>query len=347
MKKIVVFVLCVLLLISTTVPALGAEERSYESEEQLASSLKALGLFAGVSDTDFALQRAPTRTEAIVMLIRVLGKASEARSKEWHHPFTDVEFWANGYIGYAYENGLTAGVAADKFGNEDATAAMYITFVLRSLGYKSGANGDFLWNDPFSLAQMVGILPVGLDVSAFMRGDVVNISYAALNAKLKDSEQTLAEKLISMGVFTQEQFNENYSVEKANELTGKIVLGPETDDSGYPVITKGLPSNESIAIISLNSPAMRNQIVTLRAKGKPNTKYKLSVQYSTTWSSATGLGIETSDSEGYVEWTWKIGGKTNPRTNNIIKIEEYTDDNKPTGNKLEYNNFITLAESAE
>jgi hypothetical protein len=38
--------------------------------ETKAAALKQLGLFMGVSDTDFALDRAPTRLEVMDMLIR-------------------------------------------------------------------------------------------------------------------------------------------------------------------------------------------------------------------------------------------------------------------------------------
>ena len=42
--------------------------------EAKAAELKELGLFRGVSDTDFDLNREPTRVEALVMLIRTLGE---------------------------------------------------------------------------------------------------------------------------------------------------------------------------------------------------------------------------------------------------------------------------------
>ena len=61
----------------------------------------------GVSDTDFALDRAPTRVEALVMLLRTLGVEDDAKASTATHPFTDVPGWADRYIAFAYENGLT------------------------------------------------------------------------------------------------------------------------------------------------------------------------------------------------------------------------------------------------
>ena len=179
-------------------------------ELKQASALKSLGLFKGVTDTEFDLGRSPTRAEALVMLIRLLGKEDEALSGEWKHPFTDAG-WADKYIGYAYENGLTNGVSDTLFGSgNSANANMYLTFVLRSLGY-SDKNGDFSWDSPFDLAGSVNITTDNLALDNFLRGDVVLISVNALEAKMKGSDQTLASRLIKAGVFTSTQYQAAFS----------------------------------------------------------------------------------------------------------------------------------------
>ncbi|MBQ2547019.1 MAG: hypothetical protein II557_12080, partial [Clostridia bacterium] len=53
--------------------SVSAGARDLSDAEAKARALKTLGLFRGVSDTDFDLDRAPTRAEALVILIRVLG----------------------------------------------------------------------------------------------------------------------------------------------------------------------------------------------------------------------------------------------------------------------------------
>ena len=178
--------------------------------EVLAAELKNLGLFQGNGElpdgsTDFDLNRAPTRIEAVIMLIRVLGQEQAARSGSWNHSFRDVPAWADAYIGYAYEKRLSSGISDTEFGTTDASAAMYLTFVLRALGY-SDAEGDFLWSEPYALATQAGILPLSVNLETFWRSDLVRVSAAALGAKLKGSEQTLAEKLIGEGVFTEAQY---------------------------------------------------------------------------------------------------------------------------------------------
>ena len=62
---------------------------------EAAETLYGLGLFQGTG-TDAAgrpnydLERAPTRAEAVTMLVRLLGKEDAARAGAWQTPFTDV-----------------------------------------------------------------------------------------------------------------------------------------------------------------------------------------------------------------------------------------------------------------
>lgn len=210
MKHFVSMLLVVVMCI-TCVPITVNAQRDISEEEILAQELKDLGLFRGVSETDFDLDRAPSRVEALVMLIRVLGKESEVTGDTWKHPFTDVPGWADNYVGYAYSKGLTNGQSATQFGTGDANAAMFLTFVLRALGYSDTNNKDFSWKDPYTLARETGILTDNVDINDFWRSDVVLVSHAALSSYISGSQQTLAQKLISAGVFTQSKFGSVYN----------------------------------------------------------------------------------------------------------------------------------------
>ena len=218
MKKQIALLLCFLMVFSVFQIPVGALYRDTSYEESLAHQLKTLGLFKGVSETNFELNRAPTRVEALVMLIRVLGVETEAVNGSWWHPFYDVPSWADKYVGYAYQNGLTNGISATEFGTGSASAAMYITFVLRALGFNDTI-GDFTWNNPFELADKIGLTD-GVNLDAFWRADVVRISYFALEAQIKGSSQTLAQKLISLGVFSEAQFISVYKTD--NKLGNKL-----------------------------------------------------------------------------------------------------------------------------
>jgi len=196
-------ILAFTLVFALLIPAYAAGGAEAEPK---AAALKQLGLFKGVSATDFALDRAPTRAEALVMLIRTLGKESEALGGSWTHPFTDVPSWADKYVGYGYEKGLTKGISATQFGSGNAGSDMYLTFMLRALGYSDVA-GDFAWDAPDTLAKTVGILPDGVDTASFLRADVALVSWAALEAGLKDGGQSLSQMLMDMHTFDSREYD--------------------------------------------------------------------------------------------------------------------------------------------
>ena len=201
--------------------AYGGEAKTPEARAQ---ALNSLGLFQGVGPGDYALEKPATRMEALVMLIRLLGQEDEALMASAANPFTDVPGWATKYAAYAYDRGLTKGVSDTKFGASDlATPGQYLTFVLRALGY-SDVDGDtpadFSWSNPQDLAGKLGISVPSSGSSKFLRGDMAWISYDALSATMKNTEDAtsegsitptetkLADSLIAEGVFTKEKFTE-------------------------------------------------------------------------------------------------------------------------------------------
>lgn len=172
----------------------------------IAAALKTLGLFRG-SDTGygqgFDLEKAPTRTEALIMLIRLLGEENAALACTAQHPFTDVPDWAEAYVAYGYSMGYSNGVWADTFGSsQPASAEMYVEFLLRALGYSSTAQTDI--SDSPARAQRAGVLTAGecstLSANEFLRADVAYLSFYALEATT-GSGGTLADSLSARGIF--------------------------------------------------------------------------------------------------------------------------------------------------
>ena len=109
MKKWVSLFLAFAMLLALSLPAFAADSEAQEAAE----TLYELGLFKGTG-TDaagkpvFDLGRAPTRAEAVTMLVRLLGKEEAARSGSWEIPFTDVADWAKPYVGYPFRTGCAA-----------------------------------------------------------------------------------------------------------------------------------------------------------------------------------------------------------------------------------------------
>lgn len=197
MKKAVLLAL-ILALACGMAPAVSA---AGSEAVKAADTLNALGLFSGTG-TDargkpiYDLDRAPTRAEAVTMLVRLLGKENQAKAGTWTTPFTDVEEWAKPYVGYAYANKLTSGTGATTFGGSSAmTATQYLTLVLRALGYESGT--DFQWDKAWELSDRIGMTDgeYATGNAVFFRGDVAAISVNSLGSKSKDSDVTLFHRL--------------------------------------------------------------------------------------------------------------------------------------------------------
>ncbi len=177
----------------------------------MAAALKSLSLFRG-TDTGFGggydLERTPTRAEAIVMLIRMLGEEEAALRCTGSHPFTDVPDWCASYVAYAYEKGYSNGIGDGLFGTQlEASAAMYTEFILRALDRSSTAATDI--SDAPDRACAAGVLTAGerdaLRSAPFLRADVVYLSYYALSASVNDGGE-LSRRLIDAGVFTEEAY---------------------------------------------------------------------------------------------------------------------------------------------
>lgn len=191
--------------------------RGYQTKYvKYADILSDLGMFKG-TDAGYELVRKPTRQEAIIMLIRMLGEEKEALAfDESNMPFTDVTGWVDGqkYIAYAAAMGYTNGktpTTFDQYGIADAHT--FLTFVLRALGYSdSGDDPDFVWNtSSVDLAIDLGLLTeeqcADMLSSGLRRDHVVLICVNALFKQVNGTDYTLANKLINKAVVTQEQIN--------------------------------------------------------------------------------------------------------------------------------------------
>ena len=127
-------------------------------------TLNSLGLFLGTDD-GYELDRAPTRAEAAVMLVRLLGKEAEVKETNFEHPFIDVPEWASSYVGYLYENKIADGINYNEFGSDDKCYAYtFCTFILNALGYVDGK--DFNYDGVVESATESGLMEFVDEVGA-------------------------------------------------------------------------------------------------------------------------------------------------------------------------------------
>ena len=221
-----------------------------------ADALYALGLFLGTGRDAggapiYSLGRTPTRQEAVIMLIRLLGKEEEAKNGGWSHPFDDVADWAAPYVGYAYATGLTVGTAADKFsGGSAATKQQYTVFLLRALGYTEAA-GDFRYDDALGFAAGIGLTDAAAG-SGFYRGDVARLSYRALLTETKDGEK-LAHLLLWEDVFSTAQLDAagDAALDLAADMPAQV---------SRPVTVKSMDEFTALLALMLKNDQFRAEI---------------------------------------------------------------------------------------
>ena len=166
-----------------------------------AEDLSKIGMFRGTAN-GFELDRAPTRSEAAIMLVRLYGAEDTAKADyeagKIQHPFTDVSDFTAPYVAWLYTNGIANGTSAATFGSAKAcTIQNYAAFLLRALGYKDGT--DFQYADVLTFAQSKGFYEPVMFSGTFLRDDLAALTYQALAADMKDGKTYLLDSLIQSG----------------------------------------------------------------------------------------------------------------------------------------------------
>lgn len=253
--------------------AVSAAAADYTS---CAEQLDKLGLFEGTGQ-GYALDRTPTRAEAAVMLVRLLGAEQDALALEYAAPFADLYEWQQPYVQYLYENGLTTGVSATAFAPERACSAqMYAAFSLRALGY-SEASGDFTYAQALDFAEQIGLYdPAVVDTADFRRDDAVAASYTALSLSPKGEDGMLLDRLVrdgSVDVQTAAPYQERFSLYTAYRqgTAGMASLSQYTVQEALAVSVSGadvyLRTQGSTTVDLENDKAVSEGKLTLEADG--------------------------------------------------------------------------------
>ena len=244
----------------------GAQAASNEAE-QAAESLHELGLFLGTgTNADgtpiYDLDRIPTRNQAVIMLVRLLGKEDEARSGEWEIPFNDVDAgsYMASYIGYAYANGLTKGTTDTTYsGSRLITRNQYLLFLMRAMGYASNQfyYGDIAMStsDAAAVAEELGLIDT--DNGQFTRGDIAAISNRALDAYMCDLNPNVKTLREALGFGETEKMKNK----AAAIMVDKFGSYQEADatiqrDKDYTFIKQEIPvSNGMVIYYQFDSPS--------------------------------------------------------------------------------------------
>ena len=167
---------------------------------------------------------APTRIQALIMFLRVLGEEDAALAYTGPAlPFTDIQPGSNSakYVGYAYAKGYTNGYTATLWRpNQTVSLNQYTEFLLRALGYSSVTNTDL--SDTLDRAVSAGLInskeSAALAKVSFLRAELVYLSFRSLDATVSGTMDTLSDTLIAKGVFTSAEAREGRALVSAKRL---------------------------------------------------------------------------------------------------------------------------------
>lgn len=228
MKRLVTLLVTALLMTAALCVSASAADYTSAAEE-----LSAIGMFRGTVNGGFELDRAPKRSEAAIMLVRLYGAEEEAaaayQSGEISHPFKDVGPIASPYVAWLYTKGITKGATATTFNSNAAcTDKNYVVFLLRALGYEDGK--DFQYAESLTFAEKLGFYQADYFEGPFLRDDLAAITLQALATDKKGGETYLLKSLIDTGAV---------DATKAKNLTEKI--------ENYRVLTRATDAVDSVS----------------------------------------------------------------------------------------------------
>jgi hypothetical protein len=213
LKKFFAVILAVAMLASLMVPALAVEE--YQNAEK-ATTLNALGMYAGTSTTEFTpdLGSNLTRLQGIILQLAAFGETDDAMDMSAEDVAAQMAMigdadmipdWAKPYAAYALMKGYTAGTTPGADGttvkytispNADLTGLQFMVFVLKALGYDVTT---FTVNAVATLATdaglSAGVVASYVGGSTLNRDGAVGVMYASLSGTVNGTEQTLVQKL--------------------------------------------------------------------------------------------------------------------------------------------------------
>ena len=318
-------VILVLTMVITMMPIVAfADEVEKPEAEIYADILNALGLFKGTME-GYELERIPTRVEASVMLVRLLGKEAAALNSTDQHPFTDTPEWADGYISYMYAQGLTKGVSEFSFEpNSNCDGKMFVTFALRALGFDD-SKGDFEYDQALNFGRMQQLL-TGDDVlryaeSGFKRGDMVIIANNALAVELNGSDKMLIEKLYEEGAVDMQSAKKIIDIIEANDLVEMASYNT------YSFSWAESASEQKINISVSGYPTRTTTINSIMKGADLNTNPKISYEYTYSFPDGSTATAERYIVDGYDYLKDAVGNLTKEKYDMESEIESYEMEN--------------------
>lgn len=199
MKKSLSLVLALVMILGSFSTVFAAEATAVEKAGEFLNEKGILSGYAG--SKDLGLEDNLLRQDTLVLVAKLLGEFDEAKAHKGEVTYEDVN--DKTYVplaAWAKENNTFVGHSDAKFGfGENLKAQEYAKVLLTALGYKVAPNGDsdIKWADALAKAKEFGILAdVKVEnATEITRGEMAVMTFNALEVTMKDSKETLADKL--------------------------------------------------------------------------------------------------------------------------------------------------------
>ncbi len=273
------------------------------------------GVFKGTAN-GFELDRAPTRLEGLIMLVRLLGKSGEADNQVWPDSgFDDVPEWGKPTVNYAKAVGLTNGMSSNKFGASLALSTRdYATFLLRALQLDDRSSWQTAEKDIVELTQ---IRQDDLPSGSFLRGDVAKLSYLTLLSNTKSGE-ILLNKLVKESALPKNATA--IITDLQNDKRASAPTNTTVADNGP---TDRVPTNKTVADNEPTNPVPTNKTVT---DNQPTNLVPADSNYSDTdTNSSTPIAVISDDSvtSGTTSVVISDDNITSDITNETLDVDRY------------------------
>jgi len=237
LKRLLSVLIVVAMLVTAMLPASAASSYNYEDE---ARALYDLGLYAGISKTEYQpdLGSKLTREQGVVLLVRFMGAEDEANALSEAEADTELTFfkdkasissWAKKSVAYALRKKWVSGFPDGTFKPQgELLGKQFATMYLVAMGYTP--DSTIYQSAAFYAANLsteVGGITLA-EASAWndkvmTRDDAVGFAFGMLSTKNKDGK-TLASILVEKGVVT------------ADELTKAGAYGQDLYDAAVAAV---------------------------------------------------------------------------------------------------------------
>lgn len=213
LKKITVLLIIVGLAINTNITFAATNYTNMDLNYK-AMIINELEILLG-DGKGYHLDEQLTRAQAVTLVTRILGKTKYINNNKdifSNADFTDIDTnqWYAANVGYCVKQGIINGLSNNTFKpNGSISEKSFLKILLVSMGYS--ATDDFNWNSVYQFAYSVKLVDDSSYASRtqdnlnYLRKDVINTVYRALQIKHKETGIRLIEKFIDNGKITKKK----------------------------------------------------------------------------------------------------------------------------------------------